>query len=53
MSMEVFLIVREFETNNEVKRLGPMTERKAEIVTLGLLRNMDTENFYVDEEEAP
>jgi hypothetical protein len=45
MSYMVEVIDR--KTNESVKTMGPMTERKAERVERGLLINLDDENYYV------
>lgn len=45
MSYMVEVIDR--KTNEPVKTLGPMSERKAEKVERGLLINLDDESYYV------
>lgn len=46
----VKVTVKEVDTGKVVKEIGVMGEHKADRVERGLLINMDTENFYVDQE---
>ena len=45
--MSYMVEVVDKKTNEPVKTLGPMTERKAERVERGILMNLDDENYYV------
>ena len=47
VGMSYMVEVVDRKTNEPVKALGPMTERKAERVERGLLMNLDDENYYV------
>lgn len=51
--MAKFIEVVEIETEEVVKRIdvSDKSERQAETVLMGMLRNMDTENFFVREAE--
>jgi len=46
------LTVKTFSDDEVVRDLGVMSESKAERVTRGLLINMNTDDYYVDEEEV-
>lgn len=48
------LIVREFGTDAEVSRVdvSGKSERAVERVMMGMLRNMNTEKFYIDDSKA-
>lgn len=50
---QVILRVRDLATGEVVKTLGPMSESKADKVTMGLLRQIDPNRFCVDEEVTP
>ena len=51
---EFYVVVRELDTGNEVRRMGPITgERSAERTLMGVLRNMDLERYTADTEPAP
>ena len=54
MEMKVNIYVRKMDTGEVVKTisLSNTSERHVEMVVRGLLRNMDTSNFYVDDSEA-
>ena len=45
--MSYMVEVVDRKTREPVKTLGPMSERKAEKVERGLLRNLDEGNYYV------
>ena len=49
---QVMLKVRDMTTGEVVKTLGPIGEHKAEKVLMGMLRNMNTDRYCVDEEEV-
>lgn len=46
----VRVTVKEIKTGKVVRVVGTMRERKAERVERGLLRNINTEDYYVDVE---
>ena len=48
------LVVRRLSTKEEIHRieLHNKSERQVERIILGLLRNMNTDEFYVDDSEA-
>lgn len=48
----VYILVKHKRTGEVAKKMGPMTERKAEKVELGLLAQIDRDNWYVGEELA-
>ena len=48
---QIILKVKHISTGEIVKTLGPMSERKAEKVTMGLLINMNRDEYCVVEEE--
>lgn len=48
----IMLYVVENAWNKVVRTLGPMSERKAEKVLAGLLRQMDTDRFHVTEADV-
>lgn len=53
--MSYYVEIREYETDRLEKRLGPMSERKADKVDDGLTRQLDHDRFYtviVNEDEA-
>ena len=52
--MKPALVVRRLDDNSEVHRieLHSTNEHHVDRVVRGLLRNMDTETFYVDDSEA-
>lgn len=47
LGMSYMVEVVEIKTRKVVKTLGPMSERKADRVERGMLRSMDTENYFV------
>lgn len=49
-----YFVIRELDTDKEVERIdvSEKSERSRERVERGLLRKVDTERFYVDEESA-
>ena len=49
---KVRITVKDLETDEVVRDLGVMSESKGERVTRGLLINMNTDKYYVDEEEV-
>lgn len=49
---QVRVTVKDFETRSVIQDLGVMSESRAEKVMMGLLINMNTENYFVDEEEV-
>lgn len=53
MNMKRALIVRSFETGEEVRRLdvSGKSERDIERVEMGLLRQMNLDAYYLDHEE--
>lgn len=50
---KAYFVVREIGTDKEVRRIDvtQKSESSRERVEMGLLRNMDTDNFYIDFEE--
>ncbi len=46
----VRLTIRNFRTDEVVRDLGVMSEHKADTVMMGALRNMNLDEYYVDEE---
>ena len=54
MSNQFFVLVLDRETDEEVKRMGPFSQRKAERVESGVEINMDHDRYYtsvVEEKE--
>ena len=49
---KAYIIIREFETNEEVSRIGIRHLGVADKVMMGLLINMDTERFYADDSQV-
>lgn len=47
MSENAYVEIVEYATNAVVKRMGPMSERKAEKVERGAEINLNHERFYV------
>ena len=45
-SVQWFVEVIEYDTEKVVKKLGPMSEKKAEKVERGLNINLDQERFF-------
>lgn len=43
---DYYVEVRNLQTEEVIKRLGPMSERKAERVERGMLINMNHEDYY-------
>ena len=50
--MEYYVIIKEFNKEEEVKRMGPMDERKASKVEAGVSINLNHEHYYTVIEEA-
>jgi len=48
------LVIRELITHKEVHRvpLNSLNERHVERVMFGILRNMDTNNYFIDDSEV-
>lgn len=44
--MSYYVEIRDYETDGLEKRLGPMSERKADKVDAGLTRQLDHDRFY-------
>jgi hypothetical protein len=49
-----FLVIRERDTKNEVRRIEfhDKSENQVVKIMLGILRNMDDDKFYIDDTEA-
>ena len=45
-TMEYFVEIVEHKSEEVVKRMGPMPERKADMVDSGANRNLDHEHYY-------
>ena len=54
MEYKAYLIVRRLSDRQEVDRVGltSLGERHVEKVMRGMLRNMDTDRYYIDDSEA-
>lgn len=50
---KVYVVVRRWDTRDEVQRFGPMPQWKAGRVTAGLLVNLDRKTYGVFEEDSP
>jgi hypothetical protein len=53
--MTAYLRIKEIETGNVIKSVkltGPLCERRVDRIMSGLLRNMDTDRFFVDDSEV-
>ncbi len=48
-----YLIVRSLDDHKEVHKVqvNSLDERRVEKIILGMLRNMDTQNYFVDDSE--
>jgi len=48
-----YLRVKKLETNEEVHKveITNPTQRKVERVMLGMLQNMNTDNYYIDDDD--
>lgn len=48
---QVKIVIKSFKDKEYRHEIGIMSERKAEKVIFGVLRNLNTEEYYVDEED--
>ena len=49
---QVKVVIKNFKDKAYRHEIGTMSERRAERVVAGALINLNTEEYYVDEEEA-
>lgn len=46
------VVIKNFKDKQYQHVIGTMSERRAERVVAGALRNLNTEEYYIDEEEV-